>query len=325
MRVVVHEVTSGSEATHRWTLTGIRGRYQIRVPAGVYQVFAHAGPSNPASQANLIEPQPQMVTLGASANETVDLQFRASDAIIAGSVTYSDTAHSALVRARSEDGATVHALAGEDGAYTLRLRSGMQWTLQAVSSDDDMFLRSAELTITPAASSTPQPVDDLELVAAAPIPESRAFIFEADEPHIFTMSDDSEVQAPAGAFAPTGTIALTVRPLPELETVGDVKPVSFGYRLHAYDSDRRPITQFLQPVTLVIPYTNDQLAALGITADQLVPSYWDEASASWKAVDNVVVTPDGDGGTVNITVEHFTDFALLGSSSSTVYLPIVAR
>lgn len=88
-----------------------------------------------------------------------------------------------------------------------------------------------------------------------------------------------------------------------------------------------PITHFNTPVTIVLLFTAAQLSALGMTADRLVPSYWDEATASWKPVPNVVVSQDaitGDG-TVNIQVDHFTDFALITITGGMVFLPITLR
>src|SRR5262249_5473490 len=100
-----------------------------------------------------------------------------------------------------------------------------------------------------------------------------------------------------------------------------------GYRLQAFDASRLPISHFNSDVTLAIPFTAAQLAALGVTPEQLVPSYWDEATASWKPVPNVSVETDVNGdGTVFISVNHFTDFALTPSSATYVtFLPLMSR
>src|SRR5262249_17630824 len=99
------------------------------------------------------------------------------------------------------------------------------------------------------------------------------------------------------------------------------------YRVHAFDASHRPITHFATPVTIALPFTAQQLAGLGVTADQLVPAYWDEATASWKAVDNVSVEVDDQGnGVVNIAADHFTGYALLaGGAGGQVFLPLIAR
>lgn len=88
------------------------------------------------------------------------------------------------------------------------------------------------------------------------------------------------------------------------------------------------ITHFNAPITIVLPFTAAQLDALGLAPEDLVPSYWDEATASWKPVENVTVSVDaatGDG-TVNVQVDHFTDFALMApSEGGQVFLPLVGR
>lgn len=330
VRVVVSEISDDSAAVVRWTYTDRSGEYRVRVPAGNYRVSAAYGERlrREVFRDQLISPAPTTVEVDAQANVTVDLSFRRSDAIVRGAVTYGDDPHTALVRARSADGVSIHTAAGPDGNFVLRLKSGLSWTIQAVSSEESDFLRSDSLTITPEEGIN-NLAETLVLSVTATIPDSQAFTFQADEDQYFTMSDSSEVHVPAGAMAVSGTVALTVRPLPELAGDGGAQPVSFGYRLHAYDigeGSRRPITNFLRPVTLVIPFTAGQLEDLGIGMDQLVPAYWDEASSSWKPVETVAVIPDGTGGgTVNIVVTHFTDFALLADPNRSLYLPMILR
>ncbi len=330
VRVAVRELSSDAAAAYsRWTYTDRLGRYRLRVPAGSYRVSAHYGERlrDRPIRDQLIEPAPLSVTVAANGQQNADLRFRPSDTRVAGQVRYNGNPYPALVRARSADGATVAVRARADGSFTLGLKANLQWTIAAVASDQSSFLRSNSLTIIPAPATTPIMLDTpLVLTTTADLPDSQAFVFSANEDQLFAMADGSQVQVPAGALAESGNVALTVRPLPELTEVGEVQPVSFGYRLHAYDELRRPITHFLRPVTLLIPFSAEQLAALGITPDQLVPAYWDEASASWKLVDNVAVIPNASGGgTVQITVDHFTDFALLASTGGRTYLPLVVR
>ena len=161
------------------------------------------------------------------------------------------------------------------------------------------------------------------------LPQSQVFAFDAATDQRFSMGDGSRVEASAGAFAEGGQALLSVRPIPDLTSAAGAEPISFGYRLQAYslgDDGRQPVTHFNRPVTLVIPFTAAQLQALGITAAQLVPAYWDEASASWKPVETVsVITDDTGGGVVQVSVEHFTDYALVTSGGHSVFLPLVRQ
>jgi hypothetical protein len=270
---------------------------------------------------------------GATASN-VDLQFRAKDATIAGQVSYKGAGHSAFVRAYSDSGAHLATLTGPDGRYALRVNTGDTWHVQAVSEtisttgtlSETIFLRSARLSITPHSSPPPNTLD-LALQPSDTLPEAVAFSFDAAEDQALTLADGSQILIPTGALATSGQVALAARPLPELADDGGARPVSFGYRVQAYDASNLPLTHFNTPVTIALPFTAAQLDALGVTADQLVPSYWDEATASWKPLPSVSVSVDatsGDG-TVSIQVDHFTDFALLAGSGSTVFLPVSAR
>jgi hypothetical protein len=327
-RVSVHEQAAPAGAGFdRWDLTGLDGRYRIRVTAGTYQVRADFR--------NLIQPVPQLVTVASGDSaKNVDLQFRAKGATITGQVTYNGAGHAAFIRAFSSTGAHLATLAGADGRYALRVNSGDIWNVQAVSEaisttgalSETIFLKSARLPIAPHASPPPN-VLNLALLVSDTLPETVAFGFDAAEDQALTLADGAQLRIPTGALAPSGQVTVAVRPKEDLADDGGAQPVSFGYRVQAYDANHLPITRFNTPVTIVLPFTAAQLSALGVTADQLVPSYWDEATASWEPVLNVVVSQDaatGDG-TVNIQIDHFTDFALLATSGSTVFLPLTMR
>ena len=327
-RVSVHEQAAPAGADFdRWDLTGLDGRYRIRVTAGAYLLRADFR--------NLIQPVPQRVTVASGDTaKNVDLQFRAKDATITGQVTYNGTGHAAFVRAFSSTGAHLDTLAGADGRYALRVNAGDTWNVQAVSEaisttgalSATIFLKSARLPIAPHTSPPPNALN-LALLVSDRLPETVAFGFDAAEDQALTLADGAQLLIPAGALAASGQVTVAARPRGDLADDAGAQPVSFGYRVQAYDASHLPITHFNTPVTIVLPFTAAQLSALGVTADQLVPSYWDEATASWKPVPNVVVSQDaatGDG-TVNIQIEHFTDFALLATSGSTVFLPLTMR
>jgi hypothetical protein len=325
-RVAISEISADSSTALRvWTYTNREGWYERAVPPGRYRVTAYWW-----RQGNrIIDPAPVQVEVATEQQVAANLSFRSSDVTLSGSVSYQGAAYPGLVRARSEDGAVVHSRAQDDGQYELALRSGLSWTIQAVSSDESSFLRSQAEQAIPAISNSTATLPELVLELAAPIPESQIFSFEAELDQIFTMGDGSQVQVPAGAIQSSGSTILTVRPLPELQSAGNLEPISFGYRLNAYDSNRRPLSKFASPVTLILPFAASDLAALGVTPEQLVPAYWDEATSSWKPVENVIVVVDQNGdGEVQISVDHFTDFALLAGLNSGAlqsYLPVIIQ
>ena len=122
-------------------------------------------------------------------------------------------------------------------------------------------------------------------------------------------------------------VSVAVHPKMDLADDGGATPVSFGYRLLAFDENMAPILHFNAPITLVVPFTAAQLAELGVTPDQLIPSYWDPSTESWKPVPNFTVQVFLTGnGTVSITVDHFTDYGLLADAFNyRVFIPVTVR
>ena len=98
--------------------------------------------------------------------------------------------------------------------------------------------------------------------------------------------------------------------------------------LEARDSNGQPVTHFDKPYTLVISYTDEQLAALGIAEADLNLAFWD--GTAWV---NLLPCAGCGVDTVNnrltAVLDHFTEFALVGSlagdGKSRVYLPVLLR
>ena len=326
VRVTAQAADGNTGGPLPWGFTNANGEFVLRLPAGGYTLSAH---DTLLRQLRLIEPAPQRITVvAATPLSNQNLTFRRSDATITGTVSFNGAATAAIVRARATDGANVAVRVGATGSYSLPLLAGLQWQVEGIGTDQSSFLRSDKVSITPATGSNP--ALPLTLTRLEDLPASQGFAFDAAVAQIFTLSDGSRVEAPAGAFAASGQAMLIVRPIPGLASSAGAEPISFGYRLHAFvpNSNGHPeaVTRFNTPVTLVLPFTAAQLTALGITAEQLVPAYWDEASASWKPVETVTVTTDASGGgEVQVSVEHFTDYALVTTGERRVYLPAIMR
>ena len=300
---VVEQGSPAGLAFRRWFLTGALGRFSVPVTAGVYKVTVDFR--------NWIAPTPQVVTVSANETKNIgDLKFRAIDAAITGLVSYNGSPHSAFIRAYSNSGAHVISLAGDDGKYSLGVNSGDTWHIQAVSEDGTNFLKSERIPVVTVPGLNPG--HNLVLRVSETLPKDVIFTFDASQDQTFTLSNGAQVIIPAGAMATSGDVTLIVRPLAELADDGGAQPVSFGYRLLAFDASHLPVDHFNSPVTLSIPFTAVQLAALGVSAENLIPSYWDVATQSWKPVPNYSLQLGSDGsGSLNLEVDHFTDYGML--------------
>jgi len=64
-----------------------------------------------------------------------------------------------------------------------------------------------------------------------------------------------------------------------------------------------------------MPYTDEMLAELGITEDDLSASYFDETSSGWQGVDSFTVNTEANE--IIASVGHFTEFALTAGGADT--------
>jgi hypothetical protein len=107
-------------------------------------------------------------------------------------------------------------------------------------------------------------------------------------------------------------------PLPENHNA------ALTFSLEAHDADGLPVTQFALPYTMIITYTDREIAELGINESTLFVAFWN--GSSWIDVfpcDGCQL--DTNTNTVTIQLDHFTDFALMGDTRWRTYLPLTTR
>lgn len=138
-----------------------------------------------------------------------------------------------------------------------------------------------------------------------------------------------QLNFPAGAVAQESIVTLATLPAPQ--GLPNNQRVLYGLRTTATTLSGQPVTIFAKPYTLHVPYTNAQLANLGITDPATLNLvYWN--GSAWTPL-----LPCGGCGvdTVNqiitVVADHFTDFAVTGQAvvvspgAERIYLPVVTR
>ncbi len=135
---------------------------------------------------------------------------------------------------------------------------------------------------------------------------------------------------PAGAVNQKSVVTLNLQPAsPQPLPTGQAALYNFSGSAHTLKG--QAVNTFAKPYTLRAPYTDAQLAALGITdPSTLSLLYWN--GTAWSAM-----LPCGGcsidtvNKVVTVVADHFTDFALVGPSAvvtpvaKSVYLPLVVR
>lgn len=296
---------------HSGDITRSDGTFTLEVPAGTYGV----GSGAPVSL-GYINPEFKEVTVEKGQDvKGVKLWYRAADATVTGQVTLDGAKNSAFVWAWSEDGAHSETMT-RSGEYRLNVTSGTIWHIGADFEEEGRFYQSGEhiIDLTDRKSYS----QDLVLEKASfEMPPSVSKTIEAAQGGKISMQDGFQVIIPAGAFGSSGSYTVTVSPTGQLAKERGSKPIAFGYEVSAVNSSGQSFTStFNSNVRLIMPYTEDWLADLGITEDDLSASFFDSTSSAWQGVDTFTVNKDENQ--IVASVSHFTQFALVTGSADTI-------
>jgi hypothetical protein len=129
------------------------------------------------------------------------------------------------------------------------------------------------------------------------------------------------IQVPANAVTQTTTLAYLEKASTGHPAPGDFTFAGTCFELDAYlGSVLQPGFTFAQPVTLTLEYNPSALSGVG--EDTLELQYWD--GSQWSSDGISIVSRDTVNHRLVVTVDHLSEFALLGEAGRRgVYLPVV--
>jgi len=132
-----------------------------------------------------------------------------------------------------------------------------------------------------------------------------------------------QVTVPANAVITTTHISMTVISTPT-QSVGPDKEVLRSFFLAATESNSNTVvSDFAQPVSIVVTYTDDELSQLNISESTLTIGFWN--GTSWiSLLPCTGCSVDEANNRIVATVDHFTEFALF-SEPKRVLLPLIRR
>ncbi len=137
-----------------------------------------------------------------------------------------------------------------------------------------------------------------------------------------SLDGQTSLTFPAGSVAGDTNVELRSLATPT-QTVGSRHALR-SFTLTASDGAGAPVTQFAQPYSLVVNYTDAELAALGLSESSLNLAFWD-GSAWTNLLPCAGCSVDTVNNTVTVKLNHFTEFAMLGAVEYKSYLPLVWR
>jgi hypothetical protein len=291
-------------------LTDSSGNFSLKVPAGTYGLGSGAPPA-----LGFINPEFAKVTVAKDETKTgVTLKYKKSDGKISGSVKLDGVNTEAHIWAWSDKGShsDTHTRTGE---FTLNVTKGDVWHIGGDYGTNQKFYQSNEYVVDLSNSaSASQNIELAESNFKLPAPVSQTI--DASAGGTIQLENSFSLVIPAGAFASSGNYTVTITPTTGLVQQKNNRPLFFGYSITAVDSSGQTLTSnFNSNVRLIIPYTEEMLAELGITEDDLNASFFDTTSDGWQGVDSFTVNKEDN--TIIGSVSHFTEFALTTGSADT--------
>ncbi|MBI3956537.1 MAG: carboxypeptidase regulatory-like domain-containing protein [Candidatus Kerfeldbacteria bacterium] len=311
---------------NRGNVTNANGEFSIDVPRGEYFVTVTM-----PSSFGYINPSVQKILVAPTSPATLEFRFRKSDATISGTTTIGDTTSLRLFRALTRQNSPAYVSAWSEeggfadiytntGDYTLNVTKGDAWHVSAVYETTSNFYHSDEYIITVGESGVA--TQDLPMsLSSITLPAAVTATFPSNITKVIQLDDGTTLTIPANSLSSTTVdVTVTATPKAQLPNQANAKVFSIGYDLVAKyasgDNNGQTISSFIQDVTISLPYTDERLAEVDLTAAELKPMFWDSTAGSWKTVTNVVL--DEENNRISFTTNHFTSFGLITTSSSAV-------
>lgn len=201
-----------------------------------------------------------------------------------------------------------------DGAFSVLLTKGTIWHIGASKEADGIGYKSTEITVDTRLAVTSQDLT-LERIER-PIPKDVS-VQRASSDQVTVQADNgAQVVVPPNAVQTGGgSVTVTMNPTVEAPNQASATVVGIAYDITAKDNLGNQVTSLASNAQITLPYDPQDLENLGITANALVPSYYDEQTKAWvKILSYTLNTIDH---TVTITVNHFTRFALVAAADVT--------
>jgi hypothetical protein len=140
------------------------------------------------------------------------------------------------------------------------------------------------------------------------------------EPSTITAADGTfQLSFPAGAVTSSTTITYTEQITPS-HSLGSLRFAGRSFTIIAKTNNGTPVQTFSAPFTLILTYTDAELAAAGIIEANLDLVFWN--GSQWVSTAPSI---DTTNNRVSVTLSHLTEFALVQQTKWLVYVPAIYK
>ena len=299
-------VAAGDTQIRYETITNASGTYQLIVAAGTWNVGVKT------QREGYFNPPIQNVTVAAGAQRTgLDFQFQSdtTGVTITGTVRLFGESVPAFVWAREGLNRFKDTQTDSMGNFSLILLPNLQWYIGAGAYRNGVCYKAAPIAVTPQAGTTVT----LDLVSIS-CPEKQEQQHDVKKDYETNLTDGTNVTAPVGAFGTSGTVTVTVAPDTTAPDTQDSSVIGIAYRIEARKSDGSLVQALSESLHLSLPYTDEALAARGISAQNLQMAFFDETQKRWARIAEAAL--DETAKRMRADVTHLTRFALVSAADT---------
>ncbi len=290
------------------------GLATFELKPGTYYMRAFLPPDR-----NLFNPEEQKVTVVSGRTEEATLIFRRRESFTSVPLTgvtklENGVPIDAFIWAWSEKGGFLTSNASADGTFSLKASPGTRWHIGAGKEYQGYPYKSPELTV----DVSTQPVSlDVVLVRFrdVPLPATVSVNQTATQQTVAQTTDGAKVTLPPSSATTEGTVRVEVKPTIEAPTQAATQVVGTVYDVTVRDAKGTELTQLKEDAEIILPYSEAELKALGVTEDTIVPSYFDEKTGTWVNIENYTI--DKDKNVIITHVGHLTRFGIVAAADTT--------
>jgi hypothetical protein len=155
------------------------------------------------------------------------------------------------------------------------------------------------------------------------LPASVSDVVTPNQGTLETPDGTFQASFPAGAVTQTTLVTYTAHSVAS-QFLSDDLALLRDFTLEATTSGGAPVTQFQQPYTITLRYSEAELAAANVDEASLKLLFWDGTGwADLLPCQGCGI--DTDNNRVTVVLDKVGEFALVGTQRLTVFLPVVVR
>ncbi|MBI2013560.1 MAG: fibronectin type III domain-containing protein [Candidatus Colwellbacteria bacterium] len=253
---------------------------------------------------------------------SVTTKSEETDVFIKGVVRFPDGAavSDAFVGAWTTDGKNIHTKTDIGGTFSLKVLKNTKWSVRAGKIVEDIGYESNNLTFDIGVASM-EGVEIYLQKSERELPPQKAIEVQVSEIAHVELTDGAAVKVPENAPAPaeavstTDILTLDVKPTVDVPVTDKERVVGSAYEVEVKTQSGSRVRSFSKDIEITLPFSDEDLDRLKVSAGELRPAYYDEEAGEWVEIKDYSL--DRRNKRVVAKIKHLTRFALIAAADIT--------